>query len=57
MSDPLGKAKRYRDRAEECLRLSELATTAEAKAEYRRIASHYLTLARAEEKPAAEPPA
>jgi hypothetical protein len=55
MPDPLSKARRYRDRAEECPRLSELATTAGIKAQYRRIASHYMTLARTEEALAAEP--
>jgi hypothetical protein len=55
MSDPLERAQRYRDRAEECLRLSEIAEAAEIKAQYRRIAQHYLTLAKAEENLIGEP--
>jgi len=47
-------AKRYRDRAEECLRLSELATLPETRQQYRRIAKQYLTLARPEETLAGE---
>jgi hypothetical protein len=53
MSDPLKRARKYRDLAQECLRLSELAPTVESKAEYRLIASHYVTLAEAEESLAA----
>jgi len=55
MSDPLKRARKYRDLAEECLRLSEMAPTAESKAEYRLIASHYVTLAKAQESLAASP--
>jgi hypothetical protein len=49
VSNPLKRARKYRDLADECLRVSELAPTAETKAEYRLIASHYVTLAEAEE--------
>ncbi len=55
MSDPLKRAKKYRDLAEECMRLSELAQTPESKAEYRLIANRYVTLAQAEELRAANP--
>jgi hypothetical protein len=55
MSNPLKRARKYRDLAEECLRLSELAPTAESKAEYQLIASRYVTLAEAEESLAANP--
>jgi hypothetical protein len=53
VSNPLKRARKYRDLADECLRVSELAPTAETKAEYRLIASHYITLAEAEESLAA----
>jgi hypothetical protein len=43
------RARRYRDRAEECLRLAELATVPEISKNYRRIFEHYLELAEAEE--------
>jgi hypothetical protein len=46
MSDPLKRARKYRKLAGECLRLSELAPTAETKAEYRQIASDYIALGR-----------
>jgi hypothetical protein len=55
MSDPLKRARKYRKLADECLRLSELAPTAETKAEYRQIASDYITLAEVEESRAAIP--
>jgi len=55
MSDPLKRARKYRGLAEECLRLSELAPTAETKAEYRKIASDYIALAKAEESRTANP--
>jgi hypothetical protein len=44
-----GRARRYRDRAEECLRLAELATVQEIANHYRRISEHYLELAEADE--------
>jgi hypothetical protein len=53
MSNPLKRARKYRALAEECVLLSELAPTAESKAEYRLIASHYVNLAEAEESLAA----
>jgi hypothetical protein len=49
VSDPLKRARKYRSLAEECLRLSALAPTAEAKAEYRLLAGQYVTLAEGEE--------
>jgi hypothetical protein len=55
MADPLKRARKYRKLADECLRLSELAPTAETKAEYRQIASDYIALAKAEESRAAYP--
>ena len=55
VSNALKRARKYRDLAEECLRLSELAPTAESKAEYRLIAKNYVTLAEAEESRAANP--
>jgi len=54
MSDPLKRARKYRNLAEECLRLSALAPTAETKAEYRLLAGQYVTLAEGEESRAAD---
>ena len=54
MSNPLKRARKYRSLAEECLRLSALAPTAETKAEYRLLASQYVTLAEGEESRAAD---
>ena len=55
MSAPLKRARKYRNLAEECLRLAKLAPTAETKAEYRLLASQYVTLAEGEESRAANP--
>jgi len=54
MSNPLKRARKYRDLAEECLRLSALAPSAETKAEYRLLAGQYVTLAEGEESRAAD---
>jgi hypothetical protein len=43
------KAQRYRNRAEECLRLAELLLVPEIAQHYRRISEHYLDMAEAEE--------
>ena len=45
----LTRAKQYRERAEECLRFSELVSTTKVKAEYEWMARQYNTLARVEE--------
>ena len=51
MPGSLSRAKRYRDRAGECLRLSKIATSPEERAKYRQMAAHYVTLAEAEKNP------
>ncbi len=48
MPDALNRAARYRELADECLKLSERATNEEIRAHYRRIAENYLVVARAE---------
>ena len=48
MSDSLSKAKRFRERAEECTKLAELATMAKMRRYYKKIAESYLAMARAE---------
>jgi hypothetical protein len=55
MSDRPGKARRFRERAAECLRLAEIAASEELKAEYLTIAGHYLTLALEEDNKAGRP--
>jgi hypothetical protein len=49
MPNPQEKAKRYRDRSEECLRLSQAAATSALRDHYKRIAAAYISLAEAEE--------
>jgi hypothetical protein len=49
VSNSLKRARKYRSLAEECLRLSLLAPSAETKAEYRLLAGQYVTLAEGEE--------
>ena len=49
VSELLSRAKHYRDRAEECLRLSEIVLTAEVQADYQWMARQYITLAKVEE--------
>jgi hypothetical protein len=48
MSDSLSKAKRFRDRAEECTKLAELAASKKMCRRYKKIAESYLARARAE---------
>jgi hypothetical protein len=48
MSDSLSKTKRFRERAEECTKLAELATRAKMRRHYKKIAESYLAMARAE---------
>jgi hypothetical protein len=48
MSDSLSKAKRFRDRAEECTKLAELAASEKMRRHYKKIAESYLAMARAE---------
>jgi hypothetical protein len=49
MPDPISRALRYRERAEECRRLASIPAPSET-GHYARIAEHYATLAEAEEK-------
>ena len=44
------RAKRYRDRSQECLRLSRIAPTTAVREHYERMAADYLSLAEAEER-------
>ena len=48
MPDAFNKAVRYRELADECLKLSERATDDEIRGHYRKIAENYLVVARAE---------
>jgi hypothetical protein len=48
MSDSLSKAKRFRQRAEECAKLAEFTTSDKMRRHYKRIAENYLAMARAE---------
>jgi hypothetical protein len=48
MLDSLSKAKRFRERAEECTKLAELATNAKMRQHYKKIAESYLAMAPAE---------
>jgi hypothetical protein len=48
MSDSFSKAKRFRDRAEECTKLAELTKNNKMRRHYKRIAENYLAMARAE---------
>jgi hypothetical protein len=54
MPDPLTRAKKYMERADECIRLSNLAGSPELKAEYERLADQYQHLAEGEVKFAEE---
>jgi hypothetical protein len=49
VSNPLSRAKHYRDRAEECLRLSEIVSPQKVKAEYEAMARQYMKLAKVED--------
>jgi hypothetical protein len=57
MPDPISRALRYRERAEECASLAAMSGPSEIAYHYARIADHYLALAEAEEKLARSPPA
>jgi hypothetical protein len=48
MLDSLNKAKRFRERAEDCTKLAELATRPKMRRHYKKIAESYLAMARAE---------
>jgi hypothetical protein len=48
MPDPVERARHFRNRAEECLRLAELVGTDELRSYYRAIAGHYMAIAEAE---------
>jgi len=48
MPEPMSRAARYRELANECLKRSQLATDDAARAQYRNIAENYLVVARAE---------
>ena len=44
MTDPDSTAKAYGEKADECLRLAETATSSFVAAEYRKLARHYREL-------------
>jgi hypothetical protein len=48
VSDPLSKATRYRERAEECLALATMAGDDHIRLHYEQLAETYLSLAMAE---------
>jgi hypothetical protein len=48
MSDSLSKAKRFHERADECTKLAELATSDRVRAHYKKLAATYLAMAQAE---------
>jgi hypothetical protein len=48
MPDPLSRAARHHELADECLKRSQLATDDKARAHYRNIAESYLVVAPAE---------
>jgi hypothetical protein len=48
MSDSLSKAKRFHERADECTKLAELATSDRVREHYKKLAASYLAMARAE---------
>jgi hypothetical protein len=48
MSDSLSKAKRFHERAKECSKLAELATSDRVREHYKKLAATYLAMARAE---------
>ena len=49
MSNPLYRAERYRDLADECRRVAAIASSTEIRDRYLRMAEHYSTLAETEE--------
>ena len=54
MPNALSRAQRYKDLADECMRLAELATSDDIRRHYGTIAESYLSLAEAELKLDAE---
>jgi geranylgeranyl pyrophosphate synthase len=46
--DALNRAARYRERAHDCAKLGELATSDQVREHYRQMAQNYLNLARSE---------
>ena len=48
MPDPVKRARHFRNRAEECLRLADIVWSDEVRDRYRAIAGHYAALAEAE---------
>ena len=48
MTDPLSRAKRYKERAAECLRLAGQSTDQEVARHYQSVAENYLVLAHGE---------
>ena len=48
MPDHLSRALRYRERADECRRLAELATSPEMRGDYAKLAEYYDQLSDAE---------
>ena len=50
MPDSLDKARRYRELAEECVKLAGLATDNQIRGDYRKISENYLVMARTELK-------
>jgi 7-keto-8-aminopelargonate synthetase-like enzyme len=48
MTDPLSRAKRYKERAAECMRLSGASTDQEIARHYQFVAENYLILAQGE---------
>jgi hypothetical protein len=56
MPDPVERARRFRNRAEECLRVADLAWSDESRDRYRAMARVYNALADAELSPLANHP-
>ena len=48
MTDPLSRAKRYKERATECMRLAGQSTDQEIARHYQSVAENYLVLAQGE---------
>jgi hypothetical protein len=48
MKDPLSRAKRYKERAAECMRLAGWSTDQEISRHYQLVAENYLILAQGE---------
>jgi hypothetical protein len=49
MPDPLNRAERYRELAEECRRLAAIGSSTESRDRYLQMAERYSALAKAEE--------